>query len=131
MVLPPHTTPIDSPIADPTDGVMTDRLDLTGVVAATEAKPGIKRVLVADHIRVVVFDFLQGQGLPEHTAAFPIMVQSLRGTIRFTAGGKTTELTPGDIAHLTTRLPHGVEALTDATLMLTMLDPDARGTAEQ
>jgi len=124
--LPDHQDPIDLPIGDPPGSAMTDLHELTEVVAATEDRPGVKRVLVADHIRVIVFDFRKGQGLPEHTAAFPIMVQSLRGTIRFTAAGKTTDLAPGSIAHLTTRLPHAVEALTDATLLLTMLDPDAR-----
>lgn len=126
MQLPDHQDPIDLPIGDPPGAAMTDLHELTEVVAATEDRPGVKRVLVADHIRVIVFDFRQGQGLPEHTAAFPIMVQSLRGTIRFTAAGKSTDLVPGSIAHLTTRLPHAVEALTDATLLLTMLDPDAR-----
>ncbi len=126
MKLPDHQDPIDLPIGDPPGAAMTDLHELTEVVAATADRPGVKRVLVADHIRVIVFDFRKGQGLPEHTAAFPIMVQSLRGTIRFTAAGKTTDLAPGSIAHLTTRLPHAVEALTDATLLLTMLDPDAR-----
>ena len=104
---------------------MTDLHALADAVEPGEDKPGVKRVLVADGARVVVFNFAAGQGLAEHTAAFPILVQSIRGHIQFTADGRTTDLRPGDIAHLQARLRHAVHAVTDATLQLVMLDPKA------
>lgn len=104
---------------------MTDVHDLRNAVEPGEDKPGVKRVLVEDHVRVVIFDFAAGQGLTEHTAAFPILVQSIGGHLQFTADGRTTDLHPGDVAHLSARLPHAVHAVTDATLQLVMLDPKA------
>ena len=104
---------------------MTDLHDLKDAVEPGEDKPGVKRVLVEDGARVVIFTFAAGQGLTEHTAAFPILVQSIGGHLQFTAEGRTIDLRPGDIAHLSARLPHAVHAVTDATLQLVMLDPKA------
>ena len=104
---------------------MTDVHNLSSVVEPGQDKPGVKRVMVEDGARVVVFNFAAGQGLTEHTAAFPILVQSIGGHLQFTADGRTTDLHPGDVAHLSARLPHAVHAVTDATLQLVMLDPKA------
>ncbi|WP_235174464.1 cupin domain-containing protein [Tomitella biformata] len=104
---------------------MTDVHDLQAAVEPGEDKPGVKRVMVEDGARVVIFNFAAGQELTEHTAAFPILVQSVAGHLQFTADGRTTDLHPGDIAHLSARLPHAVHAVTDATLQLVMLDPKA------
>ncbi|MDN5758865.1 MAG: cupin domain-containing protein [Tomitella sp.] len=104
---------------------MTDLHDLATAVEPRETKPGVKRVMVADGARVIVFRFAAGQGLAEHKAAFPILVQSIDGHIQFTADGRTVDLRPGDIAHLSARLMHAVHAVTDASLLLTMLDPEA------
>lgn len=117
-------------MADSTEGLpiqkMSDLHDLAAVVAPGADKPGVKRVLVEDGARVVIFSFAAGQGLAEHTAAFPILVQSIAGHLQFTADGRTTDLHPGDLAHLSARLPHAVHAVTDATLQLVMLDPKAK-----
>ena len=104
---------------------MTDLHNLPAVAEPGEDRPGVKRVMVADGARVVVFSFAAGQGLTEHTAAFPILVQSIGGHLQFTADGRTTDLHPGDVAHLSARLPHAVHAVTNATLQLVMLDPKA------
>lgn len=104
---------------------MTEVHDLAAAAEPGADKPGVKRVLVEDGARVVVFSFAAGQGLTEHTAAFPILLQSVAGHLQFTADGRTTDLRPGDVAHLSARLPHAVHAVTDATLQLVMLDPKA------
>lgn len=104
---------------------MTDHPDLRAAAEPRGSRPGVKRAMVADGARVVVFRFAAGQILAEHKAAFPILVQSIDGHIEFTADGRTIDLRPGGIAHLPARLLHEVRAVTDATLLLTMLDPDA------
>ncbi|QDQ99034.1 cupin domain-containing protein [Tomitella fengzijianii] len=104
---------------------MTDHHGLIDAVAPRGARPGVKRIMVADGARVIVFRFAAGQILAEHKAAFPILVQSIDGHIEFTADGRTVDLHPGDVAHLSARLLHEVRAVTDATLLLTMLDPAA------
>ncbi|GAA4808404.1 cupin domain-containing protein [Tomitella cavernea] len=109
---------------------MAEHHGLIDAVEPRATRPGVKRIMVADGARVIVFRFAAGQILAEHKAAFPILVQSIDGHIAFTADGHTADLHPGDIAHLSARLLHEVRAVTDATLLLTMLDPDATGDEE-
>lgn len=51
-------------------------------------RPGVKKALVGRGCRVVMFRFAAGQVLAEHTAAFPILVQCLSGTVEFAAGSR-------------------------------------------
>lgn len=88
-------------------------------------RPGVKKALVGHGCRVVMFRFAPGQVLAEHTAAFPILVQCLEGTVEFVAGGRTVTLERGAVANLDARVPHEVRGVTDAVFQLVMLDPDA------
>lgn len=88
-------------------------------------RPGVKKALVGHGARVVMFRFAAGQVLAEHTAAFPILVQCLSGTVEFVAGEQSVTLSPGAVANLDTRVPHEVRAVTDAIFQLVMLDPAA------
>lgn len=98
-------------------------LDLPPEGAGT--RPGVKKALVGHGARVVMFRFAAGQVLAEHTAAFPILVQCLSGTVEFVAGEQSVTLSPGAAANLDTRVPHEVRAVTDALFQLVMLDPAA------
>lgn len=89
------------------------------------SRPGVKKALVGYGARVVMFRFTAGQVLAEHTAAFPILVQCLSGSVEFAAGEESVVLEPGSIANLDTRVPHEVRAVTDAVFQLVMLDPAA------
>jgi quercetin dioxygenase-like cupin family protein len=80
-------------------------------------------VLRAQGARVVLFTFDAGQELSEHTAAVPVLIQLLSGRVTVTASGRTVELGPNDLVHLTARLPHAVVALEPSHLQLTLLDP--------
>jgi quercetin dioxygenase-like cupin family protein len=82
-------------------------------------------VLKGEGARIVLFSFDAGEELSEHTAAMPVLLQTLSGRLQVTADGRTIELTPGSVAHLATRVPHSVVALAPSRLMLTMLDPRA------
>ena len=72
-----------------------------------------------------MFRFAAGQVLAEHTAAFPILVQCLSGTVEFAAGEQVVTLGPGAVANLDARVPHEVRGVTDAVFQLVMLDPAA------
>ncbi|MGO1167330.1 MAG: cupin domain-containing protein [Janibacter sp.] len=96
--------------------------------ASEGGRPGVKKALVGHGARVVMFRFAAGQVLAEHTAAFPILVQCLSGTVDFTAGEESVTLSPGAIANIDTRVPHEVTAVTDAIFQLVMLDPRATPT---
>lgn len=81
-----------------------------------------RTVLRAEGVRVVEFAFDAGQELTEHTAAMPVVLQTLRGRFDVTADGRTVELAPGDLMHLRTRVPHALVALEPSVLQLTMVD---------
>lgn len=106
---------------------MIELINLPMAVPASEgARPAVKRVLVGDGCRVVMFTFAAGQQLREHSAAFPILVQPLTGTIDFDCDGRTARLEAGSLVHVPARVRHAVTATSDATMMLVMLDPGAR-----
>lgn len=79
-------------------------------------------VMRAEGARVVLFAFDTGQELTEHTAAVPALLQVLAGRLTVKASGRAVDLTPGDLVHLPTRLPHAVLAHEPTLLQLTLLD---------
>lgn len=93
--------------------------------ASEGGRPGVKKALVGHGARVVMMRFAAGQVLTEHTAAFPILVQCLSGTVEFVAGEQSVTLTRGGVANLDAGVPHEVRGVTDAVFQLVMLDPKA------
>ena len=106
-----------------TAGSMTVVADAAALVAVQAQSTVSRTVLRAEGVRVVLFSFDAGQELTEHTAAIPVLLQVLDGHLRVTADGRTVDLHPGGLVHLTTRLPHAVLAVEPSRLLLTMLDP--------
>jgi quercetin dioxygenase-like cupin family protein len=76
--------------------VRTSASEPTVLVGTAEAVPvtagaTTSRVLVDnDAVRVVAFAFDAGEQLTEHTASLPVVVQVLRGAVRFTVGDGST-----------------------------------------
>src|SRR5664279_4419490 len=97
-----------------------------GTLVQVAADSTVSRtVLKADGARLVLFSFDAGQELSEHTAAIPVLLQVLDGRLTVSAAGRSVQLAPGGVIHLTARLPHTVLALEPSRLLLTMLDPRA------
>jgi quercetin dioxygenase-like cupin family protein len=105
-----------------TESLMTDLADFATLVEIQPESTVSRTVLKAEGMRIVVFAFDAGQILTEHTAAMPVLLQTLSGHLRVTADGRTVDVRPGDVVHLTTRLPHAVEAMEPSKLALTMID---------
>lgn len=91
----------------------------------TRPRPGVKRVLQADGVNLIVFNFRPGQALPDHQAAHPITVQVLQGKVDFSCGERTTRLAPGRVVHLPGHTVHSVycpeDSTEDVTVMLLMM----------
>jgi len=82
----------------------------------------LSRVLHADErLRLVLFAFDAGQGLTEHTASVPAVLQVLSGRFRVTTGGATFEMGSEAWLRLDAQEPHSLVALEPARLLLTML----------
>ena len=102
---------------------MSALADVASMVDVAADSTVSRTVLKAEGVRLVLFAFDAGQELTEHTAAMPVLLQALSGVFDITADGRTVEISPGDVMHLGTRLPHSVVAKEPGRLLLTMLDP--------
>ena len=76
-----------------------------------------------DTMDVTVFGFDAGEGLSEHTAARPAIVQVLSGRLRVTVDGEEAVVIPGTWLHMSTGAPHALVAETPTVMLLTMLRP--------
>ena len=84
-------------------------------------------VLKEPGARLVLFSFDAGEELSEHTAAMPVLLQTVTGRLSVTTADATAVLVPGDVLYLAAREPHSVAAEEPSRLLLVMLDP--RGTS--
>jgi quercetin dioxygenase-like cupin family protein len=74
-----------------------------------------------DELDVTVFGCDTGQGLTEHTAARPAIIQVLSGRLRFTVEGGETQVVPGTWLHMTPGTPHSLVAEEPTVMLLTLL----------
>lgn len=97
--------------------------DLTAQVSV-QAGAVVSKVVRRDaDLDVTVFAFDAGEGLSEHTATRPAIVQVLRGRLRLTVDGKALDLEPGSWVHMAPGAPHALLAHEPTILLLTLLRP--------
>jgi len=92
--------------------------------AAVAPQPGavVSKVVHRDaDLDVTVFAFDAGEGLTEHTASRPAVVQVLSGRLRFTVDGEELEGGPGWWLHMTPGTPHELLAVEPTTMLLTLV----------
>ncbi len=75
--------------------------------------------------KVVLFAFATGDGLSEHVAPHPAIVQIIQGEAALTVGEETVEGKPGTWISMPARTPHSISALTPVVLLLTLFKSDA------
>ena len=116
------------------DGTMVDRIaqfDLNHEIAdAASKKPWqaghhAKTLFKKHDFRVVLINMERGAHMKEHHADGTISVQVLKGKIRMNVGGKSYELSTGNLFTLGASIRHDVEALDDAAFLLTISWPSA------
>jgi quercetin dioxygenase-like cupin family protein len=71
-------------------------------------------------LSVVLLAMRSGDGLEEHSAPGPISLVVREGRIRFTAEGEAIEAGPETVLTCDAKVPHSVEALSDAVCLLTL-----------
>ena len=62
-----------------------------------------------------------GHGLPEHHVSGAVTVQCLEGETVVTTPARTCTLRAGQLVVLTAQEPHALKAVTDSTLLVTIL----------
>jgi len=79
-----------------------------------------RTLLNTGNSRVVLFGFAEGQELSEHTSTQHALIQILSGECEFSLAGKWHHLKAGDLLYMPPHLPHGVKALTQFSMLLTL-----------
>ena len=74
-----------------------------------------------DNVKVVLFAFAAGDGLKEHMAPLPAIIQVINGESELTVGEEAVAGKPGVWIHMTVKTPHGVTAKTSWVMLLTLL----------
>ncbi len=80
-------------------------------------------LLKSTQLEVVRLVLRAGRGLPEHRFPGEITVLCIEGHIAFTTPAQTCVLEPGDFIHLQADEPHALEAMSDASALVTMRLP--------
>lgn len=75
----------------------------------------------SDDLELIRLVLPAGKEIPMHQAHGAITVQCLEGRISFTAESKTQELMPGQLLYLRTGEPHGLNAIEDSSVLVTIL----------
>ena len=100
--------------------------EFADAASAVEIQGGavVSKVIHRDEgLDVTVFGFDAGEGLTEHTATRPAIVQVLSGRMRFTADGEELDAGPGFWLHMTAGTPHAIVAVEPCRMLLTLLRP--------
>jgi quercetin dioxygenase-like cupin family protein len=84
-----------------------------------------KLLFKAADLRLVLIVMEKGSSMKEHHADGTISVQMLKGSVRFTAQGRTHALAGNGVLTLGASIPHSLDALDDSALLLTVSWPDA------
>ena len=74
-----------------------------------------------DNAKVVLFAFADGDGLKEHVAPLPAIIQIIRGEAELTVGEETVAGKPGTWIQMTAKTPHSIKATTQLVMLLTLL----------
>jgi quercetin dioxygenase-like cupin family protein len=87
---------------------------------------GLKRsitttLIKTDRLEVIRLVLPAGKVITEHRAPGEITVQCLEGAIEFRAHGRSEVLRAGQLLYLTAGEPHAVEAVEDASVLLSIL----------
>jgi quercetin dioxygenase-like cupin family protein len=84
--------------------------------------PDVSQTLIrADHVEVFRYGLRAGTVVDMHRAAGMMIVQCIDGIVDFTALGVTQRLSPGTMLYLDDAEPHGLTAVTDVRLLITIL----------
>ncbi|MGD2028043.1 MAG: cupin domain-containing protein [Anaerolineales bacterium] len=85
----------------------------------------LSRTLIQNEdLRVILFQFAQGQELSEHTSAKPAVLHFLQGEASVTLGENEKKASPNTFIYMQPNLPHSIAAETEVTMLLLMVEKD-------
>ncbi|MEM5382742.1 cupin domain-containing protein [Paraburkholderia phymatum] len=99
--------------------------ELIDVRPLGEALPDSKSTTLmrSDHLEVVRLVLPMGKHIPEHRAPGEITVQCIEGAVQFGTSAGTQSMRAGDMLFLLAGEPHWLEALENASVLVTLYLP--------
>ncbi|MDZ4851514.1 MAG: cupin domain-containing protein [Pirellulaceae bacterium] len=80
------------------------------------------KILIDDaKSKTILFAFAVGDGLSEHVAPLPAMIQIIRGEATLTVGNQSVEGKSGTWIHMAPKTPHSILAKSPVVMLLTLL----------
>jgi quercetin dioxygenase-like cupin family protein len=103
-----------------------ERASAGDVIDVHELGPGLARtpthaLYKSESIEVVRIVLPAGKTLPRHAVAGPITLQCLEGEVDFELPRGVVRLGPGSLICIEGATPHALSAITDASLLLTIV----------
>ena len=74
-----------------------------------------------DNAKVVLFAFAAGDGLKEHVAPLPAIIQIIKGEAELTVSEEVVAGKPGIWIQMAAKTPHSIKAQTPVVMLLTLL----------
>jgi quercetin dioxygenase-like cupin family protein len=105
-------------------GTQAPKGEVINIESMLEYAPGAivsKIVLENDSGTITTFAFTEGQKLSVHSAPFDALVQILDGEAEIELDGKINLVSKGDIIIMPANVPHGVKAVKNFKMLLTMI----------
>jgi quercetin dioxygenase-like cupin family protein len=108
------------------------QFDLTQEIADSEQKKpwqsGIysKTLLKTHDMRIVLIAMENAARMKEHHTDGTISVQVIKGHLRFSDRGQTSDLRTGNVLALAASIKHDVESIGDSAFLLTIAWPDTQ-----
>lgn len=106
-------------ISHASPGQLIDVRPLNDRIADTQTRTLIK----TDAFQVLRLVLPAGKKIAEHKAPAEITVQCIEGHVKFISSGASQDLHAGELLYLSAAEPHAVEAITDSSLLVTLLLP--------
>lgn len=87
------------------------------------AEPGKQSIVLTDdaNTKVVLFAFAAGDGLKEHVAPLPAIIQIIQGEAELTVGEESVAGKLGTWIQMAATTPHSIKAKTPLVMLLTLL----------
>jgi quercetin dioxygenase-like cupin family protein len=96
-------------------------LSLQSLVTPTEHGIASRVLVKAAGGNLTLFAFAAGQGLTTHSSPFEAFVLVLDGIVTLTIDGTPIRATPGTVVRMPANVPHAVDTIETARMILFML----------
>ena len=98
-----------------------EALRLVDLIAPAERGIASRVLAKTSGGNVTLFAFDRGEGLSEHTTPFDALALVVDGSLTMTNGGQPVVAAAGTIVRLPANVPHAVDAVESARMLLIML----------